>query len=126
MLIRKCLPKYHLEILESVLKNYFTPRRLTNIFDFNNHQEHPIPKGILDYRPSIESPNQEQVTNNTQCSNMQKCPINFQVERKRNNLSLGLTMDQLSYAMETLRSYWSSMEYGGKLMKNPDSLKTAS
>ena len=104
LLTRNCLPKCHLEILESILMNHFTARRLQNIFDFNNHQEYPIPKGILGYRPSIQSPNQEQLLNNTPCSNIQKYPINFHVERKRNNLSLGLTIDQFSYVPDILLS----------------------
>ena len=57
---------------------------------------------------------------------MQKSHINFDVERKRKNLSLCLTIDQLSYVMESLLSYWSSVKNGGKLMKNPDNLKAAS
>ena len=35
-------------------------------------------------------------------------------------------MDQLSYVVEKLLSYLSFMEYGSKLMKNPDNLKTES
>ena len=57
---------------------------------------------------------------------MQKSPITFEVKEKRKNLSLGLTIDQLSYVVESLLSYWSFVENGGKLMKNPDNLKTAS
>ena len=48
-LTRNFLPKYQLEILKSVLKYYSTRKRLRNIFDFKNHQEHPVPKEILDY-----------------------------------------------------------------------------
>ena len=33
-------------------------------------------------------------------------------------------MDQLSYIVETLLSYWLFVEYGSKLMQNPDNLKT--
>ena len=80
LLNKNCLPKFHLEIFESVPKNYFTPRRLKDIFDSKNHQEHPIQKRIIDYQPSIKSHNQEQVTANTQCSKMEKSHINFHVK----------------------------------------------
>ena len=64
--------------------------------------------------------------NNTPCSRMQKSTITFDAKKKRKNLSLGLTMDQLSYVVESLLSYWSFVENEGKLMKNPDNLKAAS
>ena len=79
---RNYLPKCHLEILQSVLKNCLTPSRLKTIFDFKNHQEHPIPKGILDYQPSIKSHNPEQVTNNTQCCKMQNPLLIFMLKGK--------------------------------------------
>ena len=55
-----------------------------------------------------------------------KISISFHVEKKRDNLSLGLTMNQLSYVVNLLLSYRSFVENGGDLMKIPDNLKTAS
>ena len=120
------LQEYQMKVLESVLKKYFTSTKLWTIFELNSYPEYLLSKGILGYQPSIDFLNQEKVVNNTQCSHVKKFLTIFDVEMKRKNLFLGLTLDELSYALETLLFHWSPVKNEGKLMRSSDDLKTTS